>query len=208
MAEPKYSSVLLFGAPGVGKGTQGKILGCVPGFLHLSMGDVFRSLDKDSELGRIFLEHSTRGELVPDDVTIQIWSEHLRKLREAGRFEPGRQILVLDGIPRNVEQASLLDDRIEVLRVVHLTASDPDALIERLRRRALKENRPDDAKQEVVRRRLEIYRADTQPVLEHYEASLIADVDAIGAAATVLMNVLGTLAPLQDAALGNVLEKA
>ncbi len=52
----RYSSVLLFGAPGVGKGTQGKLLGHIPGFFHLATGDIFRSLDEESELGKKFLE--------------------------------------------------------------------------------------------------------------------------------------------------------
>ncbi len=62
----RYKTILLFGAPGAGKGTQGKILGKVPGFYHLACGDVFRSLDMGSDLGRSFMEYSSRGELVPD----------------------------------------------------------------------------------------------------------------------------------------------
>ncbi len=61
-----YSSVLLVGAPGVGKGTQGELLGRVPGFVHMASGDIFRSLEKDSELGRKFHEYSSQGLLVPD----------------------------------------------------------------------------------------------------------------------------------------------
>ena len=67
----RYKTVLLFGAPGAGKGTQGKILGKVPGFYHLACGDVFRSLDMGSELGSKFMEYSSRGELVPDALTIE-----------------------------------------------------------------------------------------------------------------------------------------
>lgn len=208
MADPQYSSVLLFGSPGAGKGTQGRIIGCVPGFLHLSMGDVFRALDRESELGRTFLEYSTRGELVPDDVTIRIWDEHVQKLRSSGAYNPQKHILVLDGIPRNVLQAQLLEGRINVLRIVHLIASNPDDLIERMKRRAIKENRPDDAKESVVRRRLEIYRAETQPVLAHYKDAVISEVDAIGAPVEVLIEVLTELAPVQDQAFGNVLEQA
>src|SRR5205814_1635842 len=60
----RYKSILLFGAPGSGKGTQGKILGSIPGFYHSACGDVFRSLDLQSEMGRVFWEYSSRGELV------------------------------------------------------------------------------------------------------------------------------------------------
>ena len=62
----RYQTILLFGAPGSGKGTQGKILGQIPGFYHLSCGEVFRTLDTSSELGRTFMEYSSRGELVPE----------------------------------------------------------------------------------------------------------------------------------------------
>ena len=62
----RYKTILLFGAPGSGKGTQGKILGAIPGFFHTACGDIFRSLDLSSEMGRIAWEYSSRGELVPD----------------------------------------------------------------------------------------------------------------------------------------------
>ena len=62
---PLCKSVLVLGPPGSGKGTQGKVLSQMPVFLHVSSGDMFRNLDPQSDLGRIFLEHSTRGELVP-----------------------------------------------------------------------------------------------------------------------------------------------
>src|SRR5262245_55093023 len=69
----RYQTILLFGAPGSGKGTQGKILGQIPGFYHLSCGEVFRTLDTGSDLGKVFMEYSSRGELVPDDVTVKMW---------------------------------------------------------------------------------------------------------------------------------------
>lgn len=206
LASQRHCTLLLFGAPGAGKGTQGKILGQIPGFIHLSMGDVFRALDPTSRLGKVFSEYSSRGELVPDDVTIQIWSEHVDGLIERGKYRRGRDVLVLDGIPRNVNQAGLLDDQIDVLRVVHLAAKDENKMIERLRKRALRENRVDDAKEAVVRRRLEIYRAETQPVLDHYERSLVADVDAIGAPSMVLLEILKAVAPAHAKRVGNALE--
>ena len=66
----RFKTVLLFGAPGAGKGTQGKILGAIPGFYHLSCGDVFRTIDINSDIGKVFFEYSAHGELVPDDVAI------------------------------------------------------------------------------------------------------------------------------------------
>ena len=78
-------SCLRLGGPGTGKGTQSKIVASVPGFHHSATGDVFRSLDRHSELGKIFSEYSSRGELVPDDVTVRMWAQniHARTVRQA-----------------------------------------------------------------------------------------------------------------------------
>ncbi len=128
----KYRSVLLFGAPGVGKGTQGKLLGQIPGFVHMASGDIFRSLDKTSALGRKFLQYSSQGLLVPDDVTIEVWQDHVRRQVDQGAYRPDLDLLVLDGIPRNVDQCKALDKHIDVLRVVHLAAPSVDEMVDRL----------------------------------------------------------------------------
>src|SRR4051794_20960152 len=69
----RCKSVLLLGAPGSGKGVQGSILRSIPGFYHFSSGEVFRRLDVTSRLGKAFLDYSSRGELVPDDLVIEMW---------------------------------------------------------------------------------------------------------------------------------------
>ena len=98
----RYRTILLFGAPGSGKGTQGKILGSVPNFFHCACGDVFRNLTIDSEIGRTFVKFSSRGKLVPDKYTVRLWRENIEAMTTSGRFRPNRDTLVLDGIPRNV----------------------------------------------------------------------------------------------------------
>src|SRR5215212_1335091 len=110
----KFQTILLFGAPGAGKGTQGKILGSIPHFYHCACGDVFRNLTIENELGRAFIEYSSRGELVPDDITIRLWKQSIDKSKATDRFHPDSDILVLDGIPRNVPQATILQDHIDV----------------------------------------------------------------------------------------------
>ena len=104
----KYRTYLIFGAPGSGKGTQGKILGTIPHFYHCACGDVFRNLTIDSKLGQVFTKHSSRGELVPDQPTIDLWRQSIEDNTRIGRFYPDRDTLVLDGIPRNVHQAEML----------------------------------------------------------------------------------------------------
>src|ERR1700689_2613163 len=113
----RFKSILLFGAPGSGKGTQGKILGSIPGFFHSASGDIFRSLDLQSEIGRVFWEYAGKGKLVPDEITVGVWKQFIKGMEMINQFHPESEILVLDGIPRNVPQAKLLEDTIEVLKV-------------------------------------------------------------------------------------------
>jgi adenylate kinase len=186
----KYRSILLFGAPGAGKGTQGKILGAIPHFFHFACGDVFRSLRTDSELGRIFVEYSSRGHLVPDETTVALWRESIAKTIAAGRFHPQEDTLVLDGIPRNVEQAAMLDDTLDVTGVYYLRSINPENLVARIQRRALKENRLDDANLDVIRQRLKTYEQETKPVLKFYGKHLVHRIDADQTPAQVLADIL------------------
>lgn len=194
----RYNTVLLFGAPGVGKGTQGKVLHTVPGFFHVSTGELFRHLDSNSPLGKIFMEYSSKGLLVPDDVTVQMWQKNIYAQTVLSIYKPTVDILILDGIPRNPNQAVLMKKHIKVLKIIHLMCSDKEAMIQRLRRRALRENRIDDAKEEVIRRRWEVYERETYPVLECYSKELIAEVDAMGSPASVLQKILTHLVPVQE----------
>jgi adenylate kinase len=195
----RYRTILLFGAPGSGKGTQGGILGRIPGFFHMSCGDVFRNIDINSDLGRRFYEYSSRGELVPDELTVKMWARSISAYTVLGLYKPAADLLILDGIPRTLEQARLMDRYIDVLKIVHLTCDDENAMFERLRRRALKENRMDDADEKVIRRRWEVYERDTRPVLDHYPASMEVNVNSMGSPAAVLHDVLDFAVPIQDA---------
>jgi len=189
-ADPKYRTILIFGAPGSGKGTQGKVLGTLPGFFHLSCGDVFRTLNPKSELGTIFLQYSSQGKLVPDNFTIRLWLEHVHHLMHAHQFRPDEEILILDGIPRNAHQAELMEEYIDVIRLVYLEARDEEQMVARLRRRALHENRLDDANEEVIRRRFREYEAESRPVLDFYPQERIYKVDAGATPLEVLQEII------------------
>jgi adenylate kinase len=193
----KYRTILLFGAPGSGKGTQGKILGTIPHFFHCACGDVFRNLRIDNEIGRIFVQYSSRGELVPDDATIRLWRNSIQGSQALGHFHPEKDTLVLDGIPRNVEQSKILEESLEVRAVFNLTCSDFNKLVERLQRRALRENRLDDANLAVIRRRLETYETETHPVLDFYGPSLVHTIDSTQTPVNVLRDILRTIARLE-----------
>ena len=186
----KYRSLLLFGAPGSGKGTQGKILGNIPDFIHWSCGDVFRNLRPETPLGKTFLEYSSRGQLVPDAPTVQLWLHSMEILTQTGRFHPDRETLVLDGIPRNVHQAEMLRDVLDVAGVFYLCSQNFESLVTRIQRRAMKENRLDDANIEVIRQRLKTYENETMPVLKFYGDELVHEINADQPPVAVLADIL------------------
>lgn len=186
----KYFTYLFFGAPGSGKGTQGTTLGSLPRFYHCACGDVFRSMDTRTELGRAFLEYSSKGRLVPDEITVELWKVSIQHAVEAQAFKPDIDCLVLDGIPRNVRQAELMNEIIEVKKVFHLSCKDRDKVVARLKKRALKDNRLDDANEEVIRRRLETYECESKPLLEYFGRDLIVEIDAAEQPVIVLHKIL------------------
>ena len=195
----RYKAILLFGAPGSGKGTQGKILGSIPGFFHNATGDIFRSLDLQSEMGRVFWEYAGRGQLVPDEITIKLWKQYIRGLEMINSFHPENELLVLDGIPRNLDQARLIDDTIDVQKIIYLRCADLSKMVERLRRRALRENRFDDANDEVIHRRLVEYEEKTRPVLDFYPPAVVERIDATMSQIRVLSDMLKVLVPIKEA---------
>lgn len=194
----RYQTILLFGAPGAGKGTQGKILGAIPGFYHLSCGEVFRTLDMSSDLGKTFVRYSSQGKLVPDDLTIKMWHQNMHARTVLAEYKPHVDLLVLDGIPRNVNQAKILKNHLNVLQIIHLACPNKEEMIKRLRRRALKENRVDDAREEVIRNRWDVYEQETYPVLEYYPPRIIRSVDATGSPGRVLEHILECLVSIQE----------
>ncbi|WP_397381097.1 adenylate kinase family protein [Prosthecobacter sp.] len=187
----RIKAFLILGAPGSGKGTQGKVLGSIPRFHHLACGDVFRSLDTRTAIGQKFVEYSSRGELVPDDVTVELWHANLKQRIDSHQFKPEIDFLVLDGIPRNVEQARFMEPHIEVLKVFHLSCPDRTELARRLRKRALKDNRFDDANETVIQQRFATYEAETKPILDYYAGDRILDIDASQPPAKVLYDIIG-----------------
>jgi adenylate kinase len=193
-----YRCVPLFGPPGVGKGTQGKILANIPGYFHLSVGDVFRSIDIGGPKGREVYKHISRGELVPNELTIKIWRKTVEAYVSLSRFKPREDLLILDGMPRNVEQVQMVEEYLEIDRIIYLKCADVDDMVHRVRRRAIRENRVDDANEDVIRHRFEVYQNVTAPVLEMYDPSVIYEVNANGSPAEVLREILDCLIPVQN----------
>ncbi len=193
----RYKTILLFGAPGSGKGTQGKIIGTIPGFTHSSTGDIFRSLDLASPVGRKFQEFAGRGQLVPDEFTIDLWKQYVKGLEYINQFHPETEFLVLDGLPRSLTQQKLLDDVLDVRGIIYLRATK-QKMIERLRRRALKENRIDDASDEVISRRMDVFEKETRPVLDQYPPEIVHRIDATMSQIRILNQIIDVLVPLKE----------
>lgn len=193
----RYKTYLIFGAPGSGKGTQGVALGTLPQFFHCACGDVFRSLDTRTELGQAFLYFSGKGELVPDELTIKLWKVRIADCVRSHHFKPDCDVLVLDGIPRNVNQARIMEDMIDVRKIFHLACPNRDALVRRLQRRALKDNRLDDANEEVIRERLNVYDSLSKPLLkfysEKYGPDIVREIDATQVPVKVLGDIIETV---------------
>jgi adenylate kinase len=160
--------LLVLGPQGAGKGTQAKRIAADFGIPHVSTGDMFRAaIAARSELGQKVEPILASGELVPDALTIEL-------IRERLGADDARLGFVIDGFPRNLAQADALDTMLaeigrELDAVLYFELPD-DIARERLLRRAVEENRPDDTR-EVIDRRLEIYHDETEPIVEHYRAS-------------------------------------
>lgn len=189
-----YDSILLFGPPGCGKGTVGKSLARAGGHSHFSSGDMFRSLDPSSKQGKLFKSYSDKGLLGPDDLTIDIWRSHMEDLVSERRYFPQEQLVLLDGIPRTVKQTELMDGLIDVKAILLLDVPDREVLIERLRERALKQGRKDDADPDVLHMRQKVYDQQTAELLAHYPESLIHRFDADQRPLEVLRDILNDVA--------------
>ena len=192
----KRPAFLILGAPGSGKGTQGKILGSIPRFFHCACGDVFRSLDTRTAIGQRFVHYSSRGELVPDELTIELWKAQVDNWRESHVYKPDIDFLVLDGIPRNVPQAEMISEFLEIHQVFHLSCPNREELARRMRKRALKDNRMDDASDRVIQQRIATYEAETKPILEYYSPALVTDIDATQPPVKVLNDIISKVVSL------------
>src|SRR5258708_6796927 len=141
----RYNTFILFGAPGSGKGTQGKTLGTIPRYYHCACGDVFRSIDTRTKVGKAFLDYSSKGRLVPDDITVELWGEAMGGGGDAKKSKPETDTLVVEGIPKNMGQAKIRGEMIEEKRLFHLACQARETFFYRQKKRVLKENRLDDA---------------------------------------------------------------
>lgn len=191
--------VLMVAPPGAGKGTQGAVIAAHFDIPHIATGELLRQhVAQQTELGRAVQHHLDRGELVPDEIVLDMVDAALVAARERGGY-------VLDGMPRNIAQARALYRMARSLGMtadvaLHLKADD-DELIRRLLARAALEHRADDTEQ-VIRRRLALYHEVTHPIVAWYaERGILVSVDAMRPVERVgrqILTALEAMRPLLD----------
>lgn len=175
--------ILLLGAPGSGKGTQGRILAERLGLPKITTGDILRAAVKaGTPLGREAQRHMDRGELVPDQVILGLIREELAK-------PEARAGAVLDGFPRTAAQAALVDrvlaERGQRLTHVLLLDVPEEELVRRMLARAAAEGRSDDTP-EAIKTRLQVYQRDTAPLVAYYAGrGIVHRVPGLGAVADI-----------------------
>lgn len=173
------SRFLLIGPPGAGKGTQAARLAESYGIPAISTGDIFRfNVKNETELGKLAKSFMDRGEYVPDSVTNDLVRDRLNMDDAVAGF-------LLDGYPRTADQVNELDSILaeqgQSLEAVILLTADTDEVVRRLLNRAIEQGRADDT-EDVIRRRLEVYEAETAPLTSVYASrGLVIMVDGLGA---------------------------
>lgn len=188
-----HRAILLFGYPGSGKGTQGKILSALPGFHHVAMGDIMRAVTPANPLYERVQGYVRAGNLVPDELTMDLFARHVETLK------PGPDdFLIVDGLPRNHKQVQLMNQLVNVIRIFKLSVYDENLVIERMRKRARAQNRPDDASDSIIQHRLNVYRQETESCIRTYPGTLLTRIHANQPVFDVHFDIIHALAKMRD----------
>jgi adenylate kinase len=185
-------AILLFGYPGCGKGTQGQILAALPGFHHVALGDILRRLTPAHPLYPAIQERISKGNLIPDELALDLFASHVKSLNL-----PESDFVIVDGLPRNRNQVELLNRVVDVIRIFKLSVYDEKIVIDRLRRRAAAQNRPDDASDEVIQHRLEVYRRETESCTSAYPGTLLTRIQANQPVFDVHLDIISALGKMR-----------
>lgn len=160
-------NIILFGPPGAGKGTQSAKIIEKYSLIHIATGDLFRKhLKEGTPLGNLAKDYMNKGNLVPDQVVIDMVDDKINSSEKATG-------IIFDGFPRTIPQAEALDRLLTSkgapIKILIELVVPEDELRKRLAERALKENRPDDAKPDVIENRISVYKGETASVGDYYK---------------------------------------
>ena len=186
-------AILLFGYPGSGKGTQGKILAALPGFHHVAMGDILRGLTPAHPLYAQVQSYLKAGNLVPDELCMDLFHHHIKNM---GADE--EDFLLVDGVPRNARQVELLNKIVRVVRIFKLSVYDEQLVIDRIRKRAQAQGRADDASDETIQHRLSVYRKETESCIRTYPGTILTRIHANQPIFDVHFDIIHALAKMRD----------
>ena len=172
-------NIVLFGPPGAGKGTQAENIKEHYQLIHLSTGDIFRkNISESTDLGKLAKSFIDKGELVPDEVTIQMLESEVNKFNGSNGF-------IFDGFPRTTQQADALDTYLhsigtEVTKMVALNVPEEE-LVKRLLNRGKESGRTDDQNEDVINNRIQVYEKNTAVLADFYQAqSKFENVNGVG----------------------------
>ena len=181
-------NIILFGPPGAGKGTQSAKIIEKYSLLHIATGDLFRKhLKEGTPLGNLAKEYMNKGNLVPDQVVIDMVDDKIKSAENTSG-------IIFDGFPRTIPQAQALDKLLNskgapIKVLIELVVTE-DELRKRLADRAMKENRPDDAKPEVIENRIAVYKGETVAVADYYKnLGKYASVVGVGEIENIFSNI-------------------
>jgi len=183
--------IVMFGPPGAGKGTQAEILSKKLNLMHISTGEILREeIEKKSDIGNIVKNRIEKGELASDEIIMKVFEKHISESSAKG--------FIIDGIPRNVNQAELFlalfkQRSVKDIEIINLGAHEEE-LLKRLIKRAQLEKRKDD-KKITIEKRFKIYDKVTKPVLDYLKDKevKIYDIDGVGSIERIHKDILKSL---------------
>lgn len=190
-------NLVLFGPPGAGKGTQSANIIRKYGLIHLSTGDIFRSnIGSETDLGKLAKSYIDKGQLVPDEVTINMLKSEVNKHINPKGF-------IFDGFPRTTPQAKALDaflaDKGEKIAGMIALEVPEDELKERLRKRAIDSGRTDDANPEIIANRISVYNNETAPVKVFYsKQNKFHEINGMGGIEEITNHIIKTIESIKD----------
>jgi len=163
----RYKAIILIGPPGSGKGTQAKLLPS-DRFIHISTGEMCRSANTKTKIGKQIKEFIDSGNFIPDNIMVSLLKNNLDELEKSKKYNPEKHTLILDGIPRNKSQIEMIKGFIDIEKIVSLKISDEE-IKKRLLNRSKIEGRKDDSNEAIITHRIEVFKTQTLEAINSFD---------------------------------------